>query len=258
VEALGRLLEKEHPRLLVVTPNFQNPTGSTMPLEARKAVLALARRAGVVIVEDDLYGELRYHGVEVPSIKRLDTSGDAILLGSFSKVAFPGLRVGWAIGPRHFIARLTEAKEASDLHSDQLSQAVLLRFAESGRLDAHRRKMLPAGAERLKTILSACAKELPKGSRFTRPEGGMSVWVSLPEPLDSSDLALRAERENVGYLPGRYFAVSRPQTDSLRLSFASLAPEQIRAGLAVLGKIFRAELDRARQAHRDDPAPAMV
>jgi 2-aminoadipate transaminase len=258
VEALGRVLDKEHPRLLVLTPNFQNPTGTTLPAEARKTILALARRAGVVIVEDDLYGELRYQGAEIPAIKRLDTSGDAILLGSFSKIAFPGLRVGWAIGPRHFIARLTEAKEASDLHSDQLSQAVLLRFAESGRLEAHLEKMLVAGGTRLKAILSACAKELPEGSRYTRPEGGMNVWVQLPEPMDASELAARAERENVSYLPGRYFAVSRPQTQRLRLSFAGLPPDQIRGGMAVLGKIFRSEFDRLRHAQRGEPAPAMV
>lgn len=258
VEALGRLLEKERPRLMVLTPNFQNPTGTTLPLEAREKILALARRSGVVIVENDLYGELRYQGAEIPSMKRLDTAGDTILLGSFSKIAFPGLRVGWAIGPRHFIARLTEAKEASDLHSDQLSQAVLLRFAQSGRLAAHRKKMLAAGAERLTAVLSACVKELPKGSRYTRPEGGMNLWVRLPEPLDASELAARAERENVSYLPGRYFAVSRPQTHGLRLSFAGLTPEQIQAGLAVLGKIFRADLERARHARRDEPAPALV
>ena len=258
VEALSRLLDKERPRLMVLTPNFQNPTGATLPEESRTAILALARRSGVVIVENDLYGDLRYHGAEIPSIKRLDTAGDTILLGSFSKIAFPGLRVGWAIGPRHFIARLTEAKEASDLHSDQLSQAVLLRFAESGRLESHRKKMLADGAERLKSVLAACAKELPQGSRFTRPEGGMNVWVRLQEPLDASELAVRAARENVSYLPGRYFAVSRPQTHGLRLSFAGLAPDQIRAGLAVLGRIFRTDLDRAHHALRDEPAPAMV
>ncbi len=119
--------------------------------------------------------------------------------------------------------------------------------------------MLPAaGGARLKAILSACAKELPEGSRYTRPEGGMNVWVRLPEPMDASELALRAERENVSYLPGRYFAVSRPQTQGLRLSFAGLPPDQIHSGLAVLGGIFRSELDRLRHTHRGDPAPAMV
>jgi DNA-binding transcriptional MocR family regulator len=258
VEALGRLLEKEHPRLIVLTPNFQNPTGTTLPLEARTAILSMAHKSGTVVVENDLYGELRYHGAEIPAIKRLDTSGDAILLGSFSKIAFPGLRVGWAIGPRHFIARLTEAKEASDLHSDQLSQAVLLRFAESGRLEEHRRKTLAAGAQRLKAILTACGKELPPGSEYTRTEGGMNLWVHLPEPLDASELALRAEREGVSYLPGRYFAVSRPQNQGLRLSFAGLSPEEIRSGLAILGRIFAIEFDRLRHAQSHEPAPAMV
>jgi 2-aminoadipate transaminase len=258
VAALGRMLERERPRLMVLTPDFQNPTGATLPFEARKTILGMAQRAGVIVIENDLYGGLRYHGAEVPALKQLDNSGDTVLLGSFSKIAFPGLRVGWAIGPRHFIARLTEAKEASDLHSDQLSQAVLLRFAESGRLEAHRKRMLAAGAERLEACLGACAKELPRGSHFTRPEGGMNVWARLPAPLDASELAVRAERENVSYLPGRYFAVSRPQPHGLRLSFAGLTPENIRYGLAVLGTIFRGEMNRTRARQQDEPAPAMV
>ncbi len=251
IDALARAVEKERPRLMVLTPNFQNPTGTTIPEASRKAIVAMARRAGVIVVEDDLYGDLRYRGAEIPSFKRLDESGDTIRLSSFSKIAFPGLRCGWVIGPRHFIARLTEAKESCDLHSDQLSQAVLLRFALSGRLAAHRQRMLAHGAERLQACLDACAANLPPGSRFTRPEGGMNVWVKLPEPLDAADLAARAEREGVSFLPGRHFAVSRPQTQGLRLSFAGLDPEQIRAGLAVLGSILRSELDRARERSGD-------
>jgi 2-aminoadipate transaminase len=253
VEALGRAIEKERPRLMVVTPNFQNPTGSTLPLSSRRLVLESARRGGVIVIEDDLYGELRYEGEDIASLKQLDTSGSTLQLKSFSKIAFPGLRVGWAIGPRHLIARLTEAKESCDLHSDQLSQAVLLEFAASGRLATHLREMLRSGAERLKACLDACAAELPKGSRWTRPEGGMNAWVRLPEPLDSADLAGRAEREGVSFLPGRYFAVSRPQTHALRLSFAGLDPVEIRAGLAVLGRIFRSEWERTtREGSRED------
>ena len=198
----------------MLTPNFQNPTGSdACRVESRRTIqLAPPREAlGVIVVENDLYGELRYHGSEVPTIKRLDESGETILLGSFSKIAFPGLRVGWAIGPRHFIARLTEAKEASDLHSDQLSQAVLLRFAESGRLAAHRQKMLTAGALRLKAALSSCEKELPVGSNFTKPEGGMNVWVELPKPLDAfRSLPTRAElRECPAFSPAVILRVTR-------------------------------------------------
>src|SRR5579875_3729911 len=106
VDSLERIFEKERPRLAVLTPNFQNPTGATIPEGARKQILELARRFGVIIVEDDLYGSLRYFGEDVPAMKALDECGDVILLGSFSKIAFPGLRVGWCVGPKHFIARL--------------------------------------------------------------------------------------------------------------------------------------------------------
>jgi DNA-binding transcriptional MocR family regulator len=258
IDSLARILEREHPRLMVLTPNFQNPTGTTIPQDARKEILELARRSGVVIVENDLYGALRYSGPEIAPIKQMDATGDTILLGSFSKIAFPGLRVGWVIGPKHFIARLTEAKEASDLHSDQLSQAVLLRFAESGKLDAHLNKMLRAGAARLKQIINSCEKELPQGSEFTRPRGGMNLWVKLPDYMDAADLAIRASRENVSFLPGKYFAVSRPQPSSLRLCFAGLEPHKIAWGMQVLGMLFRGEDSRISKMRSAEPAPALV
>ncbi|HLW76661.1 MAG TPA: PLP-dependent aminotransferase family protein, partial [Bryobacteraceae bacterium] len=256
--SLERLLDREHPRLLVLTPNFQNPTGTTIPESARRQILDWTRRAGTILVENDLYESLRYTGEEIPSMKQLDDSGDSILLGSFSKIAFPGLRVGWVIGPRRFIASLTEAKEACDLHSDQLSQAVLLRFAQSGRLAAHRASMIASGRERLRECLDCCSRLLPPGSFYTRPEGGMNVWVTLPEPLDAAELALRAARENVSYLPGKYFAVTKPHTHSLRLSFIGLEPHKIRWGMQVLNTIFNAEISRTRRWRQSEPQPALV
>jgi 2-aminoadipate transaminase len=258
VEALTRALAREKARLLVVTPNFQNPTGATIPLAARRWILAKARESGVVVVENDIYGELRYEGEPVPPLKQLDEAGDTVLLRSFSKVAFPGLRVGWITGPRALVARLAEAKQLADLHTDQLSQALLLRFAESGRLAAHKSRVLAAGAERLAAVLAACERSLPFGTRFTRPQGGMNLWVRLPEPLDASELLPRAERENVTYVPGKYFEVAHHEPGSLRLSFAGLAPDAIQAGVARLGEVFSSELERVRASRRYDPAPAMV
>jgi 2-aminoadipate transaminase len=253
---LDRVLERERPRLLVVTSNFQNPTGGTLPLAARHALLDSARRFGVPVLENDAYGELRYSGEPLPALKQLDESGGTVLLRSFSKVSFPGLRVGWAVGPKPLIDRLRHAKEVADLHTDQLSQAVLLEFAESGRLEAHRARVLRAGAERLAATLDGCREHLPSGTRWTQPEGGMNVWVRLPEPLDAGELLARAQREGVSYLPGRYFAVSRLEAGTLRLSFAGLAPEQIRAGLAIIGKVAKVELEGAARGF--EPSPAMV
>jgi DNA-binding transcriptional MocR family regulator len=257
IDAVERVLSRERPKLLVVTPNFQNPTGATMPLAARQALLRIAREAGSIVVENDVYGELRYVGARVPTLKELDESGSVIQIKSYSKVAFPGLRVGWVVGPGAVITRLAELRQRADLHGDQLSQAVLLRFSHSGRLGEHREKILAAGRERLSAVLDACAAHLPEGTVFTRPEGGMNLWVRLPEPLDAADLLPRAVRAGVSYLPGRYFAVARAASGSLRLSFAGLAPEQIRSGLATLGRLFQAELDRVR-ASRRDAAPAIV
>ena len=254
---LARVLERDRPKLLVVTPDFQNPTGATMPLAARRATLRLAREHGTVLVETDLCGELRYSGEALPPIRRLDETGGTILLGSFSKIAFPGLRVGWILGPRPLISRCREIKQMTDLHTDQLSQAVLLRFAESGRLDEHRKAIVAAGTARLAATLEACAEFLPRGAGFTRPMGGMNVWVRLPDPLDAAELLPAAQRENVSYLPGRYFTVSRHEPGGLRLSFAGLTPGNIREGIRRLGGVFAGEWENVRSRGME-PATAIV
>jgi 2-aminoadipate transaminase len=256
VARLTRILERERPRFVVVTSNFQNPTGVTLPLASRQALLDAARAAGVPVIENDSYGDLRYSGEALPAIKQLDAGGGTVLLRSFSKVSFPGLRVGWALGPKPLIERLRQAKETADLHTDQLSQAVLLDFAESGRLEAHRRRMLEAGSQRLAATLDACRRYLPPGTRWTHPEGGMNLWVTLPDPLDASELLSRAQRAGVAYLPGRYFAVSRFEPGALRLSFAGLPPEQIETGLKIFGRVIASETEMASQTF--EPSPAMV
>lgn len=255
---LERTLRQERPKMVVVTSNFQNPTGATLRLKDRETLIEMTRRAGATLVENDIYGDLRYEGSPLPTLKRLDESGDTILLRSFSKLAFPGLRVGWMIGPQALIDRLTETKQWSDLHTDQLSQAVLFRFAQSGRLEAHRNRMLDAGRDRLHATIAACEKHLPEGTEFTRPEGGMNLWVRLPEPLDAGELLQRAERERVTYLPGKFFGISKAETRCLRLSFAGLEPSRIEAGIAKLGALFKIELERVREYSRPESLPAMV
>jgi 2-aminoadipate transaminase len=258
VAQIERATAKARFRALVVTPNFQNPTGATLGREDREAILRLVHNAGTVLIENDIYGPLRYEGEPLPTIKQMDETGDGILLRSFSKISFPGLRVGWAIGPRAFIARMMEAKHLSDLHSDQLSQATLLHFARSGRLEAHHARILQAGAERLRAAVAACERYLPGGTRFTRPHGGMNLWVRLPSPLDAGELLARAHREGVSYMPGKYFAISRPEAECLRLSFAGVDPAHIEKGVRILGEIFSTELERQLAFRNREPAPAMV
>lgn len=257
-DALEQTLQQHRPRLLVVTPSFQNPTGATLPFERRKQILALAQRFGTVVIENDIYSELRYRGKALPRLKALDESGNTILLGSYSKVSFPGLRVGWAIAPKSVIARLAEAKQISDLHSDQLSQAVLLRFAKSGELARHLEKTRAAGAHRLEAVLRACARYLPPGASYTRPDGGMNLWIELPAPLTADTLLERAERRGVNFLPGRYFGVHGGHSHGLRISFGGLAPEEITRGIQILGETASRELALIPANIQMEPAAALV
>ncbi len=244
-------------RLVVLTPNFQNPTGLTMSLEARQHVIRLAREAGAVLVENDSYGRLRYQGEGVPTLKQLDPFGDVILLRSFSKMSFPGLRVGWISAPLPLIEALIDAKQRTDLHSDQFSQAVMLAFVEAGRMLEHQRTVIEAGRRRLAAALAACREHLPEECEFTEPEGGMNLWITLPEPLDAGELLPRAQREGVGYLPGSFFGVTADHRRSLRLSFAAVDTADITRGVALLGKVFRGELAERRWGQRE-PSPALV
>ncbi len=258
VHALEALVEQHRPRLLIVTPDFQNPTGFTLPLDKRKAILALARRCCLVVVESQIYRDLRYKGEALPSLKQLDETGQVISIGSYSKIAFPGLRVGWVIAPRPVIARLAEAKQTSDLHSDQLSQAVLLRFAESGELARHLKRTRQAGEERLRVVLESCAEHLPPGAWFSRPQGGMNLWIDLPAPLTAETLLRAAEERGVTFLPGPYFSVRRSHVRGLRISFGSLSPETIAHGIAILGSIAKEQLATHQARARLEPLAAVV
>ncbi len=239
LDELNRAIRRERPKIAVLTPNFQNPTGVTLPLDSRIKLLEILTANGVTIVENDIYTELRYKGQPIPSLKQLDESGQVIQLGSFSKVSFPGLRVGWILAPQSVIARLAEAKQWADLHTDHLSQAILLEFALSGRLESHKRRVIESGRERLQATLEACKTLLPGDATFTQPEGGMNLWLTLP--TNAVELLESTRREGVTFLPGKFFAVSRPHDQSLRLSFAGLDPNQIRQGIAVIAKQARAQ-----------------
>lgn len=242
------------PKLAVVTSSFQNPTGASLSLERKEALLRVPE---TVFVENDIYSALRYRGEAQPTLKKLDRSGRVVLLRSFSKIAFPGLRVGWIVGPRVLIQRLTEAKQLTDLHTDQFSQAVLLHFAQSGSLAEHQRNMLTQGRERLDATLDALRRYFPAPATWTQPSGGMNLWLRLPEQLDAALLLARAQGEGVAFLPGRTFSVTATHHDALRLSFAGLTEERITQGIKILGTLTNEMLEAERSRDRE-PVLAMV
>jgi 2-aminoadipate transaminase len=246
VYALSKALDSGA-KVVVVTPSFQNPTGATIPAAARAALIAFTRAAGAVVIENNIYSDLVYQGSPLAPLKSLDPN--VILLGSFSKIAFPGIRVGWIIAPKPVIARAAELKQLTDLHTDHLSQAFLLHFAESGRLARHERVVIAAGREKLLAVEQACRKSLA-GCRYTVPAGGMNMWIDLPAGLDAGALRGLARQAGVDYLPGRYFSVSRSLDSGLRLSFAGLEPAEIARGIAILGEVIRNATTSGDEASR--------
>lgn len=250
LEALEMTLAANRVKLLVLTPDFQNPTGTSMTLASRKRVLELAARHQVPIVEDHIYARLNARVERVPSLKQLDRSNLVIHIDSFAKVAFPGLRVGWIVAPPAAIERLRLVKQTTDLHTDQLAQATLAEFLRRGLFQKHLARMRKIYSQRLNALDEALRKQMPEGVRWLLPEGGMCIWMELPPGFDASELMIHARERGVLFAPGRYFYVSQPMPNTLRLGFASLNEKQIARGVTILADLLRVEMRKRQRGTR--------
>lgn len=229
-EALEAIVLRERPKFLYLVPTFQNPTGRTMPAPRREAIAAVATRQGLWIVEDDPYGELRYDGEHVPWIAACPGAEDlVVLLGSFSKVMAPGLRLGWLRAPADLRRACLVAKHAADMHTPALNQLAAARYLEL--LDAHVDRVRTVYGERRDAMLAGLPDALPAGSVWTRPEGGMFLWARLPESYDTLALLPQVVEQGVAYVPGAPFYPADPEHSTLRLCFVTQASEKIAEGL---------------------------
>jgi len=240
IDDLEEKIKQYNPKLFYCIPTFQNPSGKTLGVERRKQIAKLAETYDIVVLEDDPYCDLRYSGEPVPSIKSFDKSGNVILLNSFSKNISPGLRVGTVLAQPAFIKKMTVAKQSSDTHTSNLTQAIVDSFLRRGLLPGHLKSIIPLYAQRLEAMLSGLDKHFPKGFTFTRPEGGLFVWGELPVNIDMPKLLERATKEaKVAFIPGQYFFVD-PQTmgqNTMRFNFSGATVEQIQTGLEKLGAL---------------------
>lgn len=231
-EALEEIAAREKPTLLYLVPTFQNPTGRTLPAERRTAVARAAARIGFWIVEDDPYGELRYEGERVPWIATDPEAADrTVLLGSFSKVMAPGLRLGYLRAPAGLRRASVIAKQAADLHTSTIDQAAAARYLRDSDLDAHVAVIRAAYQERRDAMLEGLPAALPEGSRWNRPEGGMFIWATLPAGHDATVLLKTAVGHEVAYVPGAPFFCGEPDPGAMRLSFTTHSADEIREGL---------------------------
>jgi len=258
LDALESLLEQARARLIFCSPSFQNPTGYSMGLAERKRLLDLAGRHQVPVVEDDVYGVLRYRGRTIPPLKALDETGLVIYLNSFSKVGFPGLRVGWIVASRRVIERLRWAKQKADLHTNLLGQAVVQEMGCRGWLDQWIRKTSKAYAHKQDVLRTAIGRHFPSSVQVNYAEGGMSVWVELPAALNTAELLVKARERHVVFAPSRYFYFQNPKHNALRLCYTALADDKIEKGVGILGELLKSELRRTKRGSLHSQVSASV
>lgn len=245
--ALEAILERQRVRFILVTPSFQNPTGATMPLESRRRLLEMAQAHQTPVVENDSYGLLRYAGRPLPALKALDRAGQVIYIGSFSKLGFTGLRLGWCVASAEVSARLRRAKQATDLFTDHFVQAVMTEFARRGGLARAVKAVREACRRNAEIMAREVERHFPPEVAWRRPEGGLSAWFTLPPGVDAAAVLARARERKVVFTPGRFFYLHAPQANTFRLSFGALERGAIVKGIAVLGEAIRAELRQARR-----------
>jgi len=244
---------KKRPRFIYVLPNFQNPSGVTLPLERRQELVELADKYGVPIVEDDPYGKLRYFGDDIPPVVVIDEQyrdsnsdeyhSNVIYMSTFSKLLAPGIRMAWVIADMDVIRKIVFAKQGADLHSPTFNQMIAYEVARDGFLDEYAKIIRATYKERLLVMLESMEEHFPAGVKWTRPEGGMFLWVTLPEGLDSQELLPKAIERKVAYVPGQPFHPDGSGANTMRVNFSNASPTLIREGIARLGRLFEEELE---------------
>ena len=238
-EALPELIRKHRPKFLYTIPNFQNPTGITLTATRRQALVRIAAEHDLMIMEDDPYGKLRYRGVEIPPIKHWDQANRVLYASTFSKTIAPGLRLGWVVAPPEVFSRLLILKQASDLHTSSFDQLVAYTYLTRNDQTAHLERIRHAYGERYEVLDTALRSGMPPGFTWTKPEGGMFLWITGPEKLDALELLQRAIVKKVAFVPGRDFFPTDGGRNFLRLNYSNSTPERIREGVARLAELCR-------------------
>ena len=237
LDKLEAAIVRHHPKMLYVIPTFQNPTGRTLAADRRKPIAEMAAKYGVVVAEDDPYRDLRYSGAPLPSIKSYDKDGWVVFLGSFSKIISPGLRVGYMAGDHRILRKCTVGKQSADVHTSNLTQAIVDAFLSQNLLPGHIERICASYKEQLDAMLDELST-FPEGTRYTRPEGGLFIWVELPEHLNALDMLNACVQQGVAYVPGTHFFADGGHHNTLRLNFSNSTVEQLHKGMAVIREVI--------------------
>ncbi len=241
LEEAIKILERDGKTVpfIYTIPTFQNPSGVTMSEERRKHLLEIAAAHDALVVEDDPYGELRYSGKELPYLKALDRDGRVIYFGTVSKILAPGLRTGWVIGESEIISKFVIAKQAADLCTNTLAQNIIAEAFSSGMLDRHIPDIRALYSRKRDLMLDSLEDSMPDGVTWTKPEGGMFLWVRLPEGMNTKEMFPKALEKKVAYVVGEAFYPDRSVKNAMRLNFTYSSDEEIKEGIKRLADTIR-------------------
>jgi len=236
------LAEEKRAKLIYVIPDFQNPSGKTWSLERRKAFMEAVSKYDILVVEDNPYGELRFEGTTPPSLKSLDRKGQVVVLGTFSKIFCPGLRVAWVCGEPAFLESFCNLKQAADLHTSTLSQYEIDAYLAENDIEEHVRTLVSVYRERRDVMIRTMDEAFPSEVTFTRPEGGLFTWAEMPEKVNGRDLFMKALEKKVAFVPGGAFYPNGGHENTMRLNYSNMPPERIVEGIGRLGEALREAL----------------
>jgi 2-aminoadipate transaminase len=248
IEELEGVLDKlaaegRRPKFVYTVPSFQNPAGVTMSLERRRRLVELARQHEVLLVEDSPYGLLRFSGEPLPPLYQLDGGDFVIYIGTLSKILSPGIRLGWAVAPPPVMAKIVLGKQASDLCTSTLTQYFVREYFAEGRWRDYIASLVDIYRTRRDTMLAALREHFPPQASWTEPEGGMFIWATLPEYIDTSDLLARALRDDVAFVPGRAAYVGERGKNSMRLNFSGVGEREIEEGVRRIGNVVAEQME---------------
>jgi len=239
VDQLENVLMTSRPKLIYIVSEFSNPKGTTLPLERRQELIELSARHRVPILEDNPYSELRYAGEPTRPIAALDEDGLVIHVSTFSKTLSPGMRLGWLIAPEEIFQMVVTAKQAADLHTSTIEQWAAAQLLKTFDFDGHVQHLCSVYGERCQTMLSAMDRHFPDEMRWTRPEGGLFLWVELPERISAETLFEEALGERVAFVPGTSFFACHPKLNFMRLNFSNQPPEMIEEGIKRIARVLK-------------------
>ncbi len=235
----GIIRETPRAKLIYVIPDFQNPTGRSWSLERRRRLAEIAERCGIAVIEDNPYGELRFEGEELPSVKSFDKGGCVLCTGSFSKIFCPGYRLGWIAGDKEAIGKYVLAKQGADLQCNTTAQRETSRYLELFDIDRHIEKIRGVYKKRRDMAVNMMEAEFPKEAVFTRPKGGLFAWVELPSHINARDVLQKCLERNVAFVPGGSFFPNGGRENTFRINYSNMPEDRIAEGIKCIAGVLK-------------------